>query len=404
MHSLDKNNLYNLLLFHLVLGLVLINAGIAATTVGVSMATQGSALAFWLFACASVGIAVVCASLWSARLRQSQNDVQISEPKSFKRAGFLLTGLMALWVPLAAPYGTFTAHFCLWLPILTSALPQPSHRNLFLILSVGPLFFMIESAAAGAAQPLSPTLAWLVPSALAFLSALLVASSRQTNRRLEKAQERWQQQEHEIALSARQQERRRLAREVHDGVGNALANAGMQLDVAALSLPTRPMDALSSIQKARDSIQEGLVNMRLTISTMAAGLPDGVSLIPALEDLGERMSRPGFAVAVQVLGSPHQISHALNGTLYRCAQEGLTNVIKHSGATQAIVTLKFDATGAVSLTVADNGCGIPPSQTSQRGLAGMKERVRQIGGDMRIAKGTQGGALIQLEFVNESGN
>lgn len=201
------------------------------------------------------------------------------------------------------------------------------------------------------------------------------------------------------AQTAAEEERQRIARELHDEFGQALT--GLKFDLAwlgirlAQSLPSSDCtDPLARIQTMTGSVDRLLESVRTTAAALRPAMLDDLGLIPALECLSATFRhRTGTRCEVDV--APELLSMNLPSeisvSLFRIAQESLTNVMRHAAASQVRIRL-FRDRGIVTLEVTDNGTGI----TSERmtaphsfGLRGMQERVALLGGRFHIV-GTSG--------------
>jgi two-component system sensor histidine kinase UhpB len=195
------------------------------------------------------------------------------------------------------------------------------------------------------------------------------------------------------ALMLQEAERRRIARELHDEVGQTLTGVMLQIEGLALSIPDElriPLDEL------RETARHGTEEVRRIARRLR---PE------ALEDLG---LRSGLAALTTTIGEEAKIdvhrhlesTPALNQeqelVIYRVAQEALTNVVRHAHATQVELVLAHDHRRTV-LTVDDDGRGVPPeSLSSTNGIRGMRERAMLIGADLEIAARPGRGTRVRL--------
>lgn len=199
-------------------------------------------------------------------------------------------------------------------------------------------------------------------------------------------------------LTMQDEERRRFARELHDSVGQHLAAIKM-----AVSLLTRklPDDAIvkDCLKLADDAISE----TRTISHLLHPPLLDEAGLNSAMRWFVDGFaSRSGVVVNLQIQDGIQRFEQTTELVLFRALQEGLTNVHRHSGAKQADVQLT-SAGGYVTLTICDHGKGIS-AEVLQRlkedgtaggvGLAGMTERVREVGGTLNINSSAQGTEIV----------
>ena len=162
------------------------------------------------------------------------------------------------------------------------------------------------------------------------------------------------------------EERNRIAREIHDSVGHALTTARIQLDAASRMLPHEPSRAHDLVAKAHGVVGEGLDDVRRAVATMRTDAPIA-DLETALTDLVERARQTGLQVAAKHIGSsPRALSPAVTHTVFRTAQEALTNVRKHGVGT---ASLEFTQDGHRIHLVVRNACPIeqaPPPAASPK--------------------------------------
>jgi signal transduction histidine kinase len=188
-------------------------------------------------------------------------------------------------------------------------------------------------------------------------------------------------------------ERNRVAREIHDGVGHYLTVVKTQLDAAAAILPAQPDQALAAITKAARLTGDALDDVRRSVGTLRT---DAVRL-PLPEALRALTADAGLPVTVRIAGTARPLPPGLEHALFRSAQEGLTNIRKHAGATAAEVALDFSAAGRVSLAVTDNGRGAADSPGPGFGLSGLRERIALLGGRVEAGNRPGGGYTLTVE-------
>lgn len=188
-------------------------------------------------------------------------------------------------------------------------------------------------------------------------------------------------------------ERNRVAREIHDGVGHYLTVVKTQLDAAAAILPGRPDQAREAILKAAKLTGDALDDVRRSVGALRTDTerpPLPASLQTLVQDAG-------LPVTLRLAGNARPLAPGLEHALYRSAQEGLTNIRKHAGATAAELALDFTAAGCVTLTVADNGRGANGTAASGFGLVGIRERIELLGGRVQAGNQPGGGYRLKIE-------
>src|SRR5436190_19599288 len=189
--------------------------------------------------------------------------------------------------------------------------------------------------------------------------------------------------------SVREEERTRIAREVHDELGQALTSCKLDVSWIASKLP-RELKPLQDKAKGLSAHIDSTIQMVRRISTeLRPGILDHLGLAAALEwQANEFQLRTGIKCDVRTDLQEPLMDQDLNTAFFRIFQETLTNVIRHAGATQVTVNLKR-TDGQILLEVKDNGRGISKeeiSNTKSMGLLGMRERAAVLGGNFKIGQ------------------
>ncbi|MEG4171434.1 MULTISPECIES: sensor histidine kinase [unclassified Microcoleus] len=198
------------------------------------------------------------------------------------------------------------------------------------------------------------------------------------------------------------QERNRIAREIHDGLGHTLAAQTIQLNNALLFWKSEDEKALEFLKQAKQLGSEALLEIRKSVSVLRSNPLQGLSLESAIDKLLQDFQR---MTAIEVSNSirlPVLLSQEINTTLYRIVQESLTNIHKHADATMVTVGLQQHA-GQIYLSIADNGKGFDPAQnTTGFGLQGMRERVAATGGQFAIYSKSGNGCRISVSLPSQN--
>jgi signal transduction histidine kinase len=191
-------------------------------------------------------------------------------------------------------------------------------------------------------------------------------------------------------------ERNRLAREIHDGVGHYLTVIKVQLEAARAAFDREPATAQHAITVSERLAGEALDELRHSVSALRTDARRA-GLIEDLRQLANDSEPPPEFV---VTGTPRSLPTAIEHALFRVAQEGLTNVRKHARAGHTSVTLDFCASARVRLAIADDGVGLGAATVQPErgyGLAGLRERVALLGGELRAATRAGGGCVVEVE-------
>jgi signal transduction histidine kinase/ligand-binding sensor protein len=200
------------------------------------------------------------------------------------------------------------------------------------------------------------------------------------------------------------EERQRLARELHDSVTQALYSVTLYADAARMAFSAEKWEALeSNLQEVRNMAREAMYDMRLLVFELRPFMLETEGLASALRArLAAVEGRSGLKTNVLV-EEERRLPIKLEEELYRIAQEGLNNVVKHAGATQVQIRLKYDER-AVSLELIDDGRGFEPEAVHQSGgfgLQGIQERVQQLDGTLNIESAPLRGTHLSVRIPVE---
>ena len=203
-------------------------------------------------------------------------------------------------------------------------------------------------------------------------------------------------------------ERARIARELHDVVAHSLSVIVVQADGASAGAEQRPAAAAAALHTIADTGREALGQMRRLLGVLRAEDPDGAALAPQpgaeqLDALVAQVARAGLPAALSVEGSPRHVPGTVDVTLYRVAQEALTNVLKHGGAVSRVDVVLRYRDAAVELTVRDDGRGAGASSDGRgHGLVGMRERVDLREGTLAAGPHRDGGFEVHAVIPTAS--
>ena len=204
----------------------------------------------------------------------------------------------------------------------------------------------------------------------------------------------------EYALQAERlaaaQERNRVARDIHDGLGHSLTVVQMQIKAARAVLDRDPAKADTVLVKAQRQAEEALAEVRRSVGALREPRPP-IELCDALRALADETSAAGVPTSVDVSGAARPLPADAEESLFRAAQEGLTNVRKHARATRAELLLDYTRPAAVRLQVRDDGAGIAAPHDSGYGLLGVRERAAHAGGQLTIESAPGQGSTLTVE-------
>ena len=195
-------------------------------------------------------------------------------------------------------------------------------------------------------------------------------------------------------VTAREEERLRIRRDVHDGLGPTLASLGLQLAALHRTVRADPAAAASLAARLRDDVREATAEVRRLVDDLRPPMLDEFGLVGALRNL-----RPvdGPARSVTAPESLPALPAAVEVAIYRIAAEALHNTARHAGAGHCSVDLAA-AASTVTLTVTDDGRGLPADYLAGVGHRSMRERAAELGGSIDIVPAVTGGTRITATF------
>lgn len=198
-------------------------------------------------------------------------------------------------------------------------------------------------------------------------------------------------------VAGQEQERRRLARELHDETGQALTS--ILLGLRALEDAPDEAEMRGAAAGLRELVVETLREVRRLAVQLRPKALDDFGLVPALEHLAKGViEQTGIQVEVEARLGPERLPQEVETTLYRICQEALTNVVKHAAARQvSILLLRRDATATA--VIEDDGQGFTPSEVraDALGLEGMRERASLLGGSLTVESSPGAGTTLVAE-------
>jgi signal transduction histidine kinase len=204
---------------------------------------------------------------------------------------------------------------------------------------------------------------------------------------------------HEEAERRVDEERLRIARELHDIVAHTMATISVQAGVAEHVLAENPAAAAAALHAIRTASKDGLRELRAILNVLRqADEGDPSRPAPGLDQLEVLISgacQAGLPTTLTQTGVARPLPAAVDLAAYRIVQESLTNAIKHAGPASATVSLSYDQ-AAVRIEIADTGRGVLPGfgSGSGHGLIGMRERAASVGGTLEAGPGRSGGYLV----------
>ena len=199
----------------------------------------------------------------------------------------------------------------------------------------------------------------------------------------------------ELLVTAREEERRRLRRDLHDGLGPRLAAQSLKVGSARMLYDQDPKTADALLSELESDIEATLSEIRRLVYDLRPPALDELGLIGALRDVAQRhtsQAANGLKVSVHAPDKLPPLSAAVEVASYRIVQEALANVAHHAGASNCVVRLLV--ADGLQVEVSDDGTGIPEDHRSGVGLHSMRERAEELGGTCIVGRSSSGGTRV----------
>ncbi len=203
----------------------------------------------------------------------------------------------------------------------------------------------------------------------------------------------------------REEERKSIAREIHDELGQALTTIKLELSLLREEVIHDATAANSRIQSLKKMVDDTIQSVKQIITKLRPGLLDDLGLTAAIEwQANEFQHRTGIVCEVSVDSDEKGIDPEISTAMFRIFQETLTNITRHSGATRVKVELR-NMENSIELKVEDNGRGITHQEISDPksfGLIGIRERTQYLGGTVEISGVLDHGTTIIVRLPSQT--
>ena len=240
-------------------------------------------------------------------------------------------------------------------------------------------------------------------SAVAWLSGRAVRTRTRLTEELHEAALREQEAQELESRRVAADERRRIAREMHDVVAHSISVMVVQAGGARRILANDPERAEQAAARIRAAGTDALAEMHILLGVLESA-PDGATppTLDGLEQLVARTRAAGLPVSLEVTGERRRLSPGAELAVYRVVQEALTNAMKHAGSATTLVRFAWGE-DVLDISVADRGDGGPSPQLAGagHGLMGMRERLRVYGGEVRTGPRPEGGFEVAAQLPLE---
>jgi two-component system sensor histidine kinase UhpB len=204
-------------------------------------------------------------------------------------------------------------------------------------------------------------------------------------------------------ITAQEEERRRLARELHDDTSQALASLLIQLERMEGAIPEELVELKQRLESARELTLQTMDGLRLLVADLRPLVLDDLGLVPAIRWYAKnRLESEGIDVEFDADPAQPRLAPAVEIALFRIAQEAISNIVRHADA--SLVRLSLSCNGEVSLVVEDDGSGfderavVASPRGDHMGLFGIRERVAALGGRLDVASAAGRGTTLRVDL------
>ncbi|GIK71983.1 MAG: hypothetical protein BroJett021_09710 [Chloroflexota bacterium] len=264
---------------------------------------------------------------------------------------------------------------------------QPPHAETFLLLHQQEKVGELVVAPRAPGEALSNNDRQLL-AAIARLTATTVRTIQLTDQ-VQKARVR--------TVSAREEERRRLRRDLHDGLGPVLASQGLKLAAARQLVRDKPEIAEHLLDEVMSQSENTVAEVRRLVYALRPPTLDELGLVEAIREHVDVVSaNTGLLITMDAPDILPEIPAAIEVAAFRIVQEALNNVIRHAQARRCVITITTN--GALQLCIEDDGVGLPATPRSGVGLHSMRERASEVGGTCVVESDAQGGVSVKLSL------
>jgi signal transduction histidine kinase len=210
----------------------------------------------------------------------------------------------------------------------------------------------------------------------------------------------------ERLVTAREEERRRLRRDLHDGLGPQLATLTLRLDAARHRLRQESCEVDTMLADIKSQTQAAISDIRRLVYDLRPPALDQLGLLPAIQEQATTCSQNGLLVSVEAPKYLPALPAAIEVAAYRIVQEALTNVVRHAGARKCSITVAIASGDKLEIKIVDDGTGLEEDRPTGVGFSSMRERAAELGGTCTVEqvkrmRGTQVHACLPLHRVEE---
>ena len=202
----------------------------------------------------------------------------------------------------------------------------------------------------------------------------------------------------EKLVTAQEEERRRLRRDLHDGVGPTLASLSQRLDTAADLVQGNPEESVQLLKELKGQVKGSVAEIRRLVYALRPPVLDEFGLVTAIREHVAPYTGPnGMQVTFDTTDPLPPLPAAVEVAAYRIALEAFTNIVNHSQASACHLKIRVE-NNSLLLEVSDNGRGIPVNNRTGIGLTSMRERAAELGGEFMVENNPTGGTYLKAHL------
>ncbi len=201
-------------------------------------------------------------------------------------------------------------------------------------------------------------------------------------------------------MKAREEERRRIRNDLHDGLAPTLSSLQLQLGAVRNLVRRDPEQAEAMINDLREDMRQATAEIRQLVYDLRPPMLDELGLVGAMRN--SKFQGSEVRINVHAPEPLPQLPAAVEVAVYRIASEALHNVVKHAQATTCHIDIEIEG-GCLFLKVIDNGKSLSPNATAGIGINSMKERAAELGGTLTVQPGEPSGTCVYARIPLESG-
>ena len=202
----------------------------------------------------------------------------------------------------------------------------------------------------------------------------------------------------EKLVTAQEEERRRLRRDLHDGVGPTLASLTQRLDTAADLVNSNPQESIELLKDLKGQVKSTVGEIRRLVYALRPPVLDEFGLVSAIREHVAQYTGPnGLQITFDITDPMPPLPAAVEVAAYRIALEAFTNIVNHSQANACHLKIRVE-NNSLLLEVSDNGKGIPVNNRTGIGLTSMRERAAELGGEFMVENNPTGGTHLKAHL------